>query len=254
MAWRNKRPAMREGPALRSLHVHRGRRSGGSARGSAPGRGPRYGREDPAAEKAEADAAPVEPSALAPASPPRAPSSTRRARGRSQRLRRRARGAASRRERPSRRVSPSPASPSSLRAGAARAPPVDDGSPPSRAPERLKRVFAEEPRPRDPREDFLPRSPRYVPRGARLRGARPAVNRTSPVMQGRRRRRRRRQRESTGWSTPASPGSSSWPSTPIFSPCSSASPTSRVHIGDEQTRGLGAGADPEVGHRSAFEE
>jgi cell division protein FtsZ len=27
-----------------------------------------------------------------------------------------------------------------------------------------------------------------------------------------------------------------------------------VHIGNEQTRGLGAGADPEVGHRSAFEE
>ncbi len=27
-----------------------------------------------------------------------------------------------------------------------------------------------------------------------------------------------------------------------------------VHIGDEQTRGLGAGADPTVGHRSAFEE
>jgi len=27
-----------------------------------------------------------------------------------------------------------------------------------------------------------------------------------------------------------------------------------VHIGDEQTRGLGAGSDPEVGHRSAFEE
>jgi cell division protein FtsZ len=27
-----------------------------------------------------------------------------------------------------------------------------------------------------------------------------------------------------------------------------------VHIGDEATRGLGAGADPEVGHRSAFEE
>src|SRR3954451_20846371 len=27
-----------------------------------------------------------------------------------------------------------------------------------------------------------------------------------------------------------------------------------VHIGEEQTRGLGAGADPEVGHRSAFEE
>ncbi len=27
-----------------------------------------------------------------------------------------------------------------------------------------------------------------------------------------------------------------------------------VHIGDEQTRGLGAGADPDVGHRSAFEE
>ncbi len=27
-----------------------------------------------------------------------------------------------------------------------------------------------------------------------------------------------------------------------------------VHIGGEQTRGLGAGADPEVGHRSAFEE
>ncbi len=27
-----------------------------------------------------------------------------------------------------------------------------------------------------------------------------------------------------------------------------------VHIGEEQTRGLGAGADPELGHRSAFEE
>jgi cell division protein FtsZ len=27
-----------------------------------------------------------------------------------------------------------------------------------------------------------------------------------------------------------------------------------VHIGDEQTRGLGAGADPELGHRSAFDE
>jgi cell division protein FtsZ len=27
-----------------------------------------------------------------------------------------------------------------------------------------------------------------------------------------------------------------------------------VHIGEEQTRGLGAGADPTVGHRSAFEE
>jgi cell division protein FtsZ len=27
-----------------------------------------------------------------------------------------------------------------------------------------------------------------------------------------------------------------------------------VHIGDEQTRGLGAGADPDLGHRSAFEE
>jgi cell division protein FtsZ len=27
-----------------------------------------------------------------------------------------------------------------------------------------------------------------------------------------------------------------------------------VHIGEEQTRGLGAGADPQVGHRSAFEE
>jgi cell division protein FtsZ len=27
-----------------------------------------------------------------------------------------------------------------------------------------------------------------------------------------------------------------------------------VHIGEEQTRGLGAGADPSVGHRSAFEE
>src|SRR4051794_18088376 len=27
-----------------------------------------------------------------------------------------------------------------------------------------------------------------------------------------------------------------------------------IHIGEEQTRGLGAGADPEVGHKSAFEE
>ena len=27
-----------------------------------------------------------------------------------------------------------------------------------------------------------------------------------------------------------------------------------IHIGEEQTRGLGAGADPQVGHRSAFEE
>ena len=59
---------------------------------------------------------------------------------------------------------------------------------------------------------------------------------------------------STGWSRPASRGSSSWRSTPTCSRCSSRTADVTVHIGSGVTRGLGAGSDPELGYQAAFEE
>ena len=50
------------------------------------------------------------------------------------------------------------------------------------------------------------------------------------------------------------PASSSWRSTPTFSRCSSRTPTSPSTSAASVTRGLGAGSDPELGYRAAFEE
>jgi cell division protein FtsZ len=93
------------------------------------------------------------------------------------------------------------------------------------APERLKRVFNEEPKPR--REQFTPENPRY--------------GREEPAYE---------------------PPGSGEPHQPVIKVVgvggAGVNAVNRiddtVHSGDEQTRGLGAGADPEVGHRSAFEE
>src|SRR5690349_15527307 len=76
MARRNKRASMREGP-LSDLFKSTGADAPEDPpEAPRPGRGPRYGREDPAeAKKAEADAAPVEPSAPAPSSGPLPPAS-----------------------------------------------------------------------------------------------------------------------------------------------------------------------------------
>ncbi|MGH2937967.1 MAG: hypothetical protein ACRDPE_07600, partial [Solirubrobacterales bacterium] len=122
-----------------------------------PGRGPRYGREDPAeAKKAETVAAPIESSAPAPSptaggaffdqeSEPGAAPATPARRQREEPARREA-------EPPPEPVAREPEPPAPRRTD-----PPESSEP---APERLKRVFAEEPRPRDPREEFL-QTPRY---------------------------------------------------------------------------------------------
>jgi cell division protein FtsZ len=173
-----------------------------------PPEAPRYGREDPAdARKAEAEAAPVEPTA--PAEPP-APE-----------------------------PEPEPTPPA--------AEPAQTGEP---APERLKRVFAEEPRPRRG-EDFL-QTPRYgreepayeapgsgephqpVIKVVGVGGA--GVNAVNRMVDAR------------------IPGVEFMAVNTDLQSLQLCVADVTVHIGDEQTRGLGAGADAAVGHRSAFEE
>jgi cell division protein FtsZ len=224
-----------------------------------PGRGPRYGREDPAeAKKAEADAAPVEPSAPAPSSgplPPAAgtffdqesePAPAPPSPAREEPYVRREQPAARepqpdpRREAPVARE-PEPPAPR-------RVDPPESSEP---APERLKRVFAEEPRPRDPREDFL-QTPRYgreepayeapgsgephqpVIKVVGVGGA--GVNAVNRMVDAR------------------IPGVEFMAVNTDLQSLQLCVADVTVHIGDEQTRGLGAGADAEVGHRSAFEE
>jgi cell division protein FtsZ len=120
------------------------------------------------------------------------------------------------------------------------------------APERLKRVFAEEPRPRIEREDYLPGSPRYgreepayeapgsgephqpVIKVVGVGGA--GVNAVNRMVDAR------------------IPGVEFMAVNTDLQSLQLCVADVTVHIGDEQTRGLGAGADPEVGHRSAFEE
>jgi len=193
-----------------------------------PGSGPRYGREDPAeAKKAEADAAPVEPSAPA---PPPSPSST-------------FFDQESQAEPPREPVAREPEPPAPRR--------VDPPQSSEPAPERLKRVFAEEPRPRDPREDFL-QTPRYgreepayeapgsgephqpVIKVVGVGGA--GVNAVNRMVDAR------------------IPGVEFMAVNTDLQSLQLCVADVTVHIGDEQTRGLGAGADAEVGHRSAFEE
>ncbi len=118
------------------------------------------------------------------------------------------------------------------------------------APERLKRVFSEEPRAR--REDFSTANPRYgreepayeppgsgephqpVIKVVGVGGA--GVNAVNRMVDAR------------------IPGVEFMAVNTDLQSLQLCVADVTIHIGDEQTRGLGAGADPEVGHRSAFEE
>jgi cell division protein FtsZ len=118
------------------------------------------------------------------------------------------------------------------------------------APERLKRVFSEEPKPR--REEPAPEAPRYgreepeyepvgsgqphqpVIRVVGVGGA--GVNAVNRMVDAN------------------VPGVEFMAVNTDLQSLQLCVADVTVHIGDEQTRGLGAGADPEVGHRSAFEE
>ncbi|HET7443965.1 MAG TPA: cell division protein FtsZ [Solirubrobacterales bacterium] len=129
---------------------------------------------------------------------------------------------------------------------------IDPPSTSETPPERLKRVFSEEPRARVEREDYLPGSPRYgreepayeppgsgephqpVIKVVGVGGA--GVNAVNRMVDAR------------------IPGVEFMAVNTDLQSVQLCVADVTVHIGDEQTRGLGAGADPEVGHRSAFEE
>ena len=237
MARRNKRASMREGP-LADLF-----RSTADDAPADPPEAPRYGREDPAqAQRAQDEgdraAGPVAgegaPASQASAeTPPPAPPAA---------------------EAPAADASAQQADFFDQDAEAPRpeAPQADEGqSSAESAPERLKRVFNEEPRPRE-REDFLPGSPRYgreepayeppgsgephqpVIKVVGVGGA--GVNAVNRMVDAR------------------IPGVEFMAVNTDLQSLQLCVADITVHIGDEQTRGLGAGADPEVGHRSAFEE
>jgi cell division protein FtsZ len=117
-------------------------------------------------------------------------------------------------------------------------------------PERLKRVFSEEPQPR--REQFVPETPRYgreepayeppgsgephqpVIKVVGVGGA--GVNAVNRMVDAR------------------VPGVEFMAVNTDLQSLQLCVADITVHIGDEQTRGLGAGADPVVGHRAPFEE
>jgi cell division protein FtsZ len=202
-----------------------------------PPEAPRYGREDPAEAKKA-----VDESAAPPAGPVAGDDSSS------------SRGAGE---------EPPPAPPAGDTVPAAAQAPFDHASEESIAadepatssespPERLKRVFSEEPRARVDREDYLPGSPRYgreepayeppgsgephqpVIKVVGVGGA--GVNAVNRMVDAR------------------IPGVEFMAVNTDLQSLQLCVADVTVHIGDEQTRGLGAGADPEVGHRSAFEE
>ncbi len=127
---------------------------------------------------------------------------------------------------------------------------VEEPSSVESAPERLKRVFSEEPKLR--REEFATSTPRYgreepayeppgsgephqpVIRVVGVGGA--GVNAVNRMVDAR------------------IPGVEFMAVNTDLQSLQLCVADVTVHIGDEQTRGLGAGADAEVGHRSAFEE
>ena len=126
-------------------------------------------------------------------------------------------------------------------------PPADETS--ESAPERLKRVFSEEPVPRSEQPLGTPRygreEPEYEPAGSgqphqpviRVVGVGGAgVNAVNRMVDAN------------------VPGVEFMAVNTDLQSLQLCVADVTVHIGDEQTRGLGAGADPEVGHRSAFEE
>jgi cell division protein FtsZ len=129
-------------------------------------------------------------------------------------------------------------------------PPVNEGNT-EPAPDRLKRVFSEEPRQRREIEPIVesPRygreEPEYEPPGSgephtpviRVVGVGGAgVNAINRMVEAR------------------IPGVEFMAVNTDLQSLQVCVADVTVHIGEEQTRGLGAGADPEVGHRSAFEE
>jgi len=211
MARRNKRASMREGP-LSDLF-----RSTSEDAPIDPPEAPRYGRQDPAeAKKQEQEQLEVQPT------PP-----------------------------PAEEEAPTVAD---VPLQQEEAPALYDQEEPQEssesAPERLKRVFNEEPKPR--REQFVPENPRYgrdepayeppgsgephqpVIKVVGVGGA--GVNAVNRMVDAR------------------IPGVEFMAVNTDLQSLQLCVADITVHIGDEQTRGLGAGADPEVGHRSAFEE
>jgi cell division protein FtsZ len=234
MARRNKRASMREGP-LADLF----RSTADDAPADPPEMDtPRYGRDDPAEKKrAEEEPRPVEePPAPEPEPPAREPEPV---------------AAEAPPEPEAARPEHQQTSISETFYDQEAEGPVGGDSAPD-APERLKRVFAEEPRPRMEREDYLPGSPRYgreepayeppgsgephqpVIKVVGVGGA--GVNAVNRMVDAR------------------IPGVEFMAVNTDLQSLQLCVADVTVHIGDEQTRGLGAGADPEVGHRSAFEE
>jgi cell division protein FtsZ len=229
MARRNKRASMREGP-LADLF----RSTSEDAPGDPP-EAPRYGRLDPAeAQKREEEAA----QSADPVAETDTPSS-------------RAAGKA-----PDSAPAAEGAAPADAKAPffdqASDEPAVEQPAESSEtAPERLKRVFSEEPKPRRG-EEFAPANPRYgreepayeppgsgephqpVIKVVGVGGA--GVNAVNRMVDAR------------------IPGVDFMAVNTDLQSLQLCVADVTVHIGDEQTRGLGAGADPEVGHRSAFEE
>jgi cell division protein FtsZ len=237
MARRDKRASMREGP-LSDLF-----RSTAEDAPIDPPEAPRYGRQDPADAKKAQDEGDRDAGPVAPGDPPP----------------------------PARQEEVPPTTPPASEAPAADVPLKHEDAPSffdqdaadaeraddvvgqessESAPERLKRVFAEEPKPR--RDQFLPENPRYgrdepeyeppgsgephqpVIKVVGVGGA--GVNAVNRMVDAR------------------VPGVEFMAVNTDLQSLQLCVADVTVHIGDEQTRGLGAGADPEVGHRSAFEE
>jgi cell division protein FtsZ len=228
MSKRNKRASMREGP-LSDLF-----RSTTEDAPMDPPEAPRYGRQDPAEAKKDESARDAGPAAAGDPPPPATTQET----------------------------VPPTTSPTSD-APSADVPLRQDEAPSffdqdageietstEAAPERLKRVFAEEPQPR--REQFTAENPRYgreepayeppgsgephqpVIKVVGVGGA--GVNAVNRMVDAR------------------VPGVEFMAVNTDLQSLQLCVADVTIHIGDEQTRGLGAGADPEVGHRSAFEE
>jgi len=233
MARRNKRASMREGP-LSDLF-----KSTSEDAPIDPPEAPRYGRDDPAEAKRRQDEGdrPAGPVAAGdPPSPPVAKASSE--------------------------MVP-PTAPPAGEATSADVSLTQDEAPTlydqeeiessaESAPERLKRVFNEEPRPRREQQSFSTENPRYgreepayeppgsgephqpVIKVVGVGGA--GVNAVNRMVDAR------------------IPGVEFMAVNTDLQSLQLCVADVTVHIGDEQTRGLGAGADPEVGHRSAFEE
>ena len=228
MARRNKRASMREGP-LADLF-----RSTAEDAPADPPEAPRYGRQDPAeAKKAEDEGArPAGPVADEDTSSSQAageaPSSAPPAGG-----------------------APAPVADGLFDQAAEE--PVAEQPVAETPPERLKRVFSEEPKPRYERHEepsvsnprYGREEPAYEPPGSgephqpviKVVGVGGAgVNAVNRMVDAR------------------IPGVEFMAVNTDLQSLQLCVADVTVHIGDEQTRGLGAGADPEVGHRSAFEE